>query len=50
MELVRQSKGGQVNLDLEDKREEEFVRPKVKVKAFSGEGNMLGRYVINKHA
>ncbi|XP_071796096.1 NSFL1 cofactor p47-like [Asterias amurensis] len=47
MELVRQSKGGQVNLDLEDKREEEFVRPKVKVKAFSGEGNMLGSPVPN---
>ena len=44
MELIRQAKGGQVSLDLEDHRDEEYVRPKVKVKPFSGQGNMLGRY------
>ncbi|XP_038052932.1 piggyBac transposable element-derived protein 4-like isoform X1 [Patiria miniata] len=43
MELIQGSKGGEVNLDLEDHRDEEYVRPKVKVEPFSGHGNMLGR-------
>ncbi|XP_038052933.1 NSFL1 cofactor p47-like isoform X2 [Patiria miniata] len=42
MELIQGSKGGEVNLDLEDHRDEEYVRPKVKVEPFSGHGNMLG--------
>ena len=46
-ELVRQAKGGEVNLNMEDHRQEDFVAPKVKVKAFSGTGNMLGRQVLN---
>ena len=46
-ELVRQAKGGEVNLNMEDHRQEDFVVPKVKVKAFSGAGNMLGRQVVN---
>ena len=35
-----------MNLNMEDHRQEDFVAVKVKVKAFSGQGNMLGRYVI----
>ena len=42
-ELVREAQGGEVNLDMEDHRQEEYVKPKVTVKAFSGAGNMLGR-------
>ncbi|XP_022094135.1 NSFL1 cofactor p47-like [Acanthaster planci] len=42
MELIREAKGGEVNLDLEDHRDEEYTRPKVKVKPFSGQGSMLG--------
>ena len=44
-ELIREAHGGEVNLDMEDHRAEEFVKPKVKVKAFSGAGHMLGRLV-----
>ncbi|KAI0226633.1 NSFL1 cofactor p47 [Lamellibrachia satsuma] len=46
-ELIRQAKGGEVNLNMEDHRQEEFVAPRVKVKAFSGAGNMLGSAVPN---
>ena len=42
-ELMREVRGGEVNLDMEDRRTEEFVKPKVSVKAFSGSGQMLGR-------
>ena len=42
-ELVREAQGGEVNLDMEDHRQDEYVKPKVTVKAFSGAGNMLGR-------
>ncbi|GFO22492.1 nsfl1 cofactor p47 [Plakobranchus ocellatus] len=41
-ELIREAHGGEVNLDMEDHRAEEYVKPKVKVKAFSGAGHMLG--------
>lgn len=43
LELREQSRGGQVNLDMEDHRDEEFVKPKVFFKAFGGEGQKLGR-------
>ena len=43
MELIREAKGGEVSMDMEDHRQEEYVRPKKKVKAFSGQGYMLGR-------
>lgn len=33
-------------LDMEDHRHETYVPPKVKVKAFTGKGHMLGRYII----
>ena len=42
-ELLRLAKGGTVNLDMEDHRTEEYVKPKVAVKAFTGEGHKLGR-------
>ncbi|KAK7488797.1 hypothetical protein BaRGS_00019932 [Batillaria attramentaria] len=41
-ELIHLAKGGEVNLNMEDHRQEDYVKPKVTVKAFSGEGNMLG--------
>nr|KAF6472009.1 NSFL1 cofactor [Molossus molossus] len=34
--------GGQVNLDMEDHRDEDFVKPKGTFKAFTGEGQKLG--------
>lgn len=45
LELREQSRGGQVNLDMEDHRDEDFVKPKVSFKAFGGEGQKLGRLV-----
>lgn len=44
-ELIREAKGGEVNLNMEDHRDEEFVPPKKTTKAFSGSGNRLGRFV-----
>lgn len=41
-ELIREAKGGEVNLNMEDHRAEDYVKPKVPVKAFTGEGNILG--------
>lgn len=41
-ELVKEARGGEVNVDMEDHREEEFVKPKVKAKPFQGAGNVLG--------
>lgn len=42
-ELRRLAHGGQVNLDMEDHRDEDFVKPKGAFKAFTGEGQKLGR-------
>ncbi|CAF89858.1 unnamed protein product, partial [Tetraodon nigroviridis] len=42
LELREQSRGGQVNLDMEDHRDEDFVKPRVSFKAFGGEGQKLG--------
>ena len=36
-ELVKEAKGGEVHVDMEDHREEEFVKPSVKSKPFQGE-------------
>ena len=44
-ELIRAAKGGEVNLNMEDHRTENYVKPKVSLKAFSGEGHTLGRYL-----
>nr|XP_056700059.1 NSFL1 cofactor p47 [Euleptes europaea] len=41
-ELRRLARGGQVNLDLEDHRDEDFVKPKGSFRAFTGEGQKLG--------
>lgn len=41
-ELVREAKGGEVHVDMEDHRQEEFVKSKVKAKPFQGQGNVLG--------
>ena len=42
-ELIREAKGSEVNLNMEDHRDEEFKAPKKALKAFTGEGNRLGR-------
>ena len=42
-ELLSLAKGGEVNLNMEDHRHEDYVKPKVTMKAFSGEGHKLGR-------
>ncbi|KAF7650608.1 hypothetical protein LDENG_00123220 [Lucifuga dentata] len=42
LELRQRSRGGQVNLDMEDHRDEEFSKPKLAFKAFDGEGQKLG--------
>merc|ERR1711962_1405777 len=41
-ELRVRAQGGEVHVTMEDKREEEYVKPKQKMQAFSGVGNMLG--------
>ncbi|XP_063003487.1 NSFL1 cofactor p47 isoform X1 [Elgaria multicarinata webbii] len=41
-ELRRLARGGQVNLDLEDHRDEDFVKPRGAFRAFTGEGQKLG--------
>ena len=41
-ELVKEAKGGEVNVDMEDHRGEEFVKAKVKAKPFTGASNVLG--------
>uniref|UniRef100_A0A3Q2E0T4 NSFL1 cofactor p47 n=1 Tax=Cyprinodon variegatus TaxID=28743 RepID=A0A3Q2E0T4_CYPVA len=43
LELRQRARGGQVNLDMEDHRDEDFTKPKVAFKAFEGEGQKLGR-------
>lgn len=42
-ELIKNARGGEVNINMEDHKDEEYVRPKVAMKAFSGAGHMLGR-------
>ena len=41
-ELVKEVMGGEVNVDMEDHMDKEFVKPKVKAKSFTGAGNVLG--------
>ncbi|CAK8697965.1 unnamed protein product [Clavelina lepadiformis] len=41
-ELLRNAHGGEVHVDMEDHRNEEFKAPKKKLKPFTGKGNMLG--------
>jgi hypothetical protein len=47
VELVREARGNEVHLNMEDHRHEEYFPSKLKVKAFSGKGHVLGRYVIS---
>ncbi|XP_056589460.1 NSFL1 cofactor p47 [Triplophysa dalaica] len=42
LELRQRSRGGQVNLDMEDHRDEDFSKPRPAFKAFGGEGQKLG--------
>ena len=37
-ELVKEAKGGEVHVDMEDHRDEEFVKPKVSARPFQGAG------------
>jgi len=41
-ELVKEAKGGEVHVDMEDHREEEFVKERGASKPFQGSGNVLG--------
>lgn len=41
-ELIREAQGGEVHVDMEDHRNEEFVKPKRKIKPFEGSGQALG--------
>lgn len=43
-EIRQEFKGVELHLDMEDHRHEEYIPPKTKVKAFTGKGQMLGRY------
>ncbi|XP_072007975.1 UBX domain-containing protein 2B isoform X2 [Engystomops pustulosus] len=42
VDLQRMVHGGQVRLDMEDHQDQEYVKPRLKFKAFSGEGKKLG--------
>jgi UBX domain-containing protein 1 len=50
VELVREARGSEVHLNMEDHRHEDYVPLKPKVKAFSGKGHVLGRYDISPTA
>merc|ERR1719210_1182326 len=41
-ELVREARGGEVMVNMEDHKDRPFEQPKVKVKPFQGSGNVLG--------
>jgi len=42
VELIREARGGEVNLTMEDHRNEDFEAPRNHLRAFSGKGHMLG--------
>lgn len=44
LELRQRARGGQVNLDMEDHRDEDFTKSKPAFRAFTGEGQKLGRW------
>ena len=46
-ELIQQARGGEVNLNLEDHRHEDYVKPRTVVRAFAGEGHRLGWYAVH---
>ena len=43
--MIRSAQGSEVNLNMEDHRDEEFKAQKKATKAFAGSGNRLGRFV-----
>ena len=43
LELQRLVHGGHLNLDMEDHQDQEYVKPRLRFKAVSGEGQKLGR-------
>ena len=45
-ELVQAAQGGEVDINIEDKRNDPFVQRASKLVAFSGEGRKLGRYCL----
>ncbi|XP_059111585.1 UBX domain-containing protein 2B [Peromyscus eremicus] len=44
LELQRLVHGNQVNLDMEDHQDQEYIKPRLRFKAFSGEGQKLGSF------
>ena len=46
-ELVKEAKGGEVHVDMEDHRDEEFVKPKVSARPFQGAGNPRSIVVLS---
>ncbi len=42
-ELRRHARHGEVDVDIKDQRDQNYVKPKPKMVAFSGEGRKLGR-------
>lgn len=44
-ELRSAARGGEVDIDIQDKRTECYTKPRPKLIAFSGEGHKLGRYI-----
>lgn len=44
-ELINEAKGGEVHVNMEDHKEEEFKKPKASVKPFQGSGFVLGSVV-----
>lgn len=46
-ELQKLVHGNQVSLDMEDHRSEDYLKHKLKFKAFSGDGHKLGRSGIS---
>ncbi|KAM9626408.1 UBX domain-containing protein 2B isoform 2-T5 [Trichechus inunguis] len=42
LELQRLVRGSQVSLDMEDHQDQEYIKPRLRFKAFSGEGQKLG--------
>jgi hypothetical protein len=44
-ELLSAARGGEVDINIQDKRTEAYTKPKPKLVAFSGHGQKLGRCV-----
>ena len=42
-ELLSAARGGEVDIDIQDKRTDSYTKPKPKLVAFSGHGHKLGR-------